>query len=73
MCLGDFAEGCVLVLIVTLETLLVYKTAPDDIPQAPLINKLCWGIAAIVLVFATFFIVRRFDDDEQVDNDKKKQ
>ena len=67
------SQAFVLFLIVTLETLLVYKTAPDDIPPAPFINKLCWSVAAIMLVFVTFFIVRRFDDEDQEDNEKKTQ
>jgi len=60
----------VLLLIIALETLLVYKMSPNDIPDAPLINKVCWGTFGIMFILFTFFVVRRFDDEEDI---KKKE
>ena len=54
----------VLLLIIVLETILSYKTAPDNIPDAPWINKICWSIAAVMFILFTFFVVRRFEDEE---------
>ena len=59
----------VLILIIMLETLLVFKMAPDDIPDAPLINKVCWGTFGMAFLLFTFFVVRKFDDEE---GDKEK-
>ena len=53
--------------MVALETLLVYKTAPDDIPPAPLINKICWAASAVFFLSVTFLVVRRFEDEDHKD------
>eukprot|EP01084_Bolivina_argentea_P299964 517114_1 len=61
----------ILLLIICLETLLAYKMAPDNIPHAPLINKICWTLSALTFVLFAFFVVRKFDHQDEHDIKKK--
>eukprot|EP01083_Nonionella_stella_P089950 251261_1 len=58
------SQTTILFLIIGLETVLVYKTAPHDIPKAPFVNKLGWSISTLFFILSSFFVLRRFDDDE---------
>ena len=51
----------VVLFILILEVTLVYKTAPDDIPPAPLQNKIAWATSAVVAVASTFLIIQKFE------------
>eukprot|EP00485_Elphidium_margaritaceum_P008401 CAMPEP_0202693098 /NCGR_PEP_ID=MMETSP1385-20130828/7312_1 /ASSEMBLY_ACC=CAM_ASM_000861 /TAXON_ID=933848 /ORGANISM="Elphidium margaritaceum" /LENGTH=258 /DNA_ID=CAMNT_0049348737 /DNA_START=490 /DNA_END=1266 /DNA_ORIENTATION=+ len=55
----------ILILIIVLESILAYKTSPDDIPHAPLINRICWAIFAVFFMLFIFLIIRRFDFDHE--------